>query len=193
MKGHERSLLVVAAGWRRAGIVDAVSDLSKFDFSKAKISSIELDARKRFPNEDLHLTPWVISNLGMLGDALDMKLEFVAREARLGTFRADIFARDAAGRRVVIENQLGPSDHKHFGQIVLYALESHADVVVWLSTGSTWRTWNPLRLEHRRALAQLNEVFIGRTSFYGVELWFSSEPGDAGGPLLPRLKVVAAP
>jgi hypothetical protein len=193
MKGYARSLLLVAAGCRRAGIVDAVSDQPRFDFSKIKVSTIELDARKRFPNEALHLTPWVISNLDMLGDALGMRLEFVAREVRLGTFRADIFARDAADRKVVIENQLGPSDHKHFGQIVLYALESHADVVVWLSTGSTLRTWNPLRLEHRRALEQLNEVFTGRTSFYGVELWFSSEPGDTSGPLLPRLQVVAAP
>ncbi|MFI6995793.1 hypothetical protein [Nonomuraea wenchangensis] len=173
-----------------------MSHRSKFDVSKLKVSTTEPDVRKLLPDEVLHLTPWVISNLGMLGDALDMRLEFVAREVPLGTFRADILARDDKGRKVVIENQFGPSDHGHFGQVVLYALESHADVVVWLSTGWKWRTPHPLRLEHRRALAQLNEVFIARTSFYGVELSFSSEPRDLDepdGPLLPHLQVVAAP
>jgi hypothetical protein len=48
---------------------------------------------------------------------------------------ADIVARDGAGRLVIIENQFGPTDHGHFGQVVLYACEARADVVVWLAAG----------------------------------------------------------
>lgn len=61
-----------------------------------------------------------------------MTLEPTGTEVAVGTFRTDITARDGSGRPVIIENQLGPSDHVHFGQVVLYALESKANVVVWL-------------------------------------------------------------
>ena len=48
------------------------------------------------------------------------------REAQIGAFRAGILAIDDRGRKVIIENQFGPTDHMHFGQIVLYGLETSA-------------------------------------------------------------------
>ena len=45
------------------------------------------------------------------------------RETRIGRFRADLLCRDrATGGAVVIEAQLGPSDHSHLGQLLTYAL-----------------------------------------------------------------------
>ena len=48
----------------------------------------------------------------------------VEREAQIGALRAGILAIDDRGRKVIIENQFGPTDHMHFGQIVLYGLEA---------------------------------------------------------------------
>jgi hypothetical protein len=74
----------------------------------------------------------VLENLDDLGRELGMSLEPTGTEIAVGTFRADIGAKDGSGRSVIIENQHGPSDHGHFGQVVLYALESRADVAIWL-------------------------------------------------------------
>jgi len=126
-----------------------------------------------------------------------MRIEPIAREVAVGTFRADIGARDGSGRLVIIENQHGPSDHGHFGQIVLYALESKADVIIWLvASDLRMRISGGIRPEHRRALQQLNEVFAGKIEFYGVEVSLESEPhrlGELDGPILPRIAVPVRP
>lgn len=164
-------------------------------FSSAKVSVVG-NCRKTWPDEVNDLTPWVIDNLDLLAAQLGISLEFVEREVPLGTFRADILATDGAGRRIIIENQFGPTDHLHFGQIVLYACEASADVVIWLAAGGSWGVPYPVRPEHRRALAILNERFAGHTSFFGVEVEIRSDPRPMGqpfGPLLPRVTVVVRP
>ena len=157
---------------------------------------ISPDVRGRWPDENLNLTPWVIENLDQLSTLLGMELEFVDREVPLGRFRADIVARDEFGRTVVIENQFGPSDHKHFGQIVLYACEARADVVVWLIAGTCKpRVMTPFRSQHRHALNRLNSVFAGATDFFGVQLTLESDPQPASAPTLPispRLSIVVS-
>jgi hypothetical protein len=77
---------------------------------------------------------WELDDLGQKTGA---QLEPTGREVAVGMFRADIgardsSARDSSGRLVIIENQHGPSDHGHFSQVLLYALESKADVTIWL-------------------------------------------------------------
>ena len=55
--------------------------------------------------------------------------------------------------------------------MVLYALESSADLIIWLvAIEPRWSGWVGLRQEHQRALARLNEVFGGKIEFYGVEV-----------------------
>ena len=132
-----------------------------------------LSARSRWPHEVRDLTPWVLAHLEELGNELGMTLEPTGTEVAVGTFTADIAAKDGSGRSVLIENQLGPSDHIHFGQVVLYAVESKADAIVWLVTADP--RWSVpiglgLRPEHQRALERLNEVFAGKIEFYGVEV-----------------------
>jgi hypothetical protein len=161
------------------------------------VSYSQLDVRKTWPDEVNHLTPWVIDHLPDLASHLGTTLEFVARETPAGCFRADIKARDADGRKVLIENQFGPTDHEHFGQLVLYACELRADVVVWISAGSRALSLSPFRPEHSDALMRLNRVFAGQISFFGVALEVSSEPqliaDGTQHPLLPRFKVVVRP
>ena len=154
-------------------------------------------AREQWPSEVRDLTPWVLEKFDDLGQELGLQLKPIGREVAAGTFRVDIAARDSSGRLVIIENQHGPSDHGHFGQIVLYALESRADVIVWLVTSDVhWRVSGGIRPEHRRALGRLNEVFAGKIEFYGVEVELASElvPLDEPhGPILPRIEVPVRP
>ena len=61
----------------------------------------------------------------LLGETLGMELEIKAREKDVGPFRADILCLDSGVPSneawVVIENQLGPTDHIHLGQLLTYA------------------------------------------------------------------------
>jgi hypothetical protein len=172
------------------------SEPHEFDWSSIEPSLVG-SGRDKWPSEVRDLTPWVIENLADLGQALGMQLEPTGREVAVGTFRVDIAAKDGSGRSVIIENQLGPSDHGHFGQVVLYALESKADVIIWLVASDVrWRISGGIRPEHRRALEQLNEVFAGKINFYGVEVRLESEPfrpDEPAGPLLPRITVPVSP
>ncbi|MDE0056596.1 MAG: helix-turn-helix domain-containing protein [Defluviicoccus sp.] len=95
--------------------------------------------------------PWLMqpANLKRLGNALGLDLEAVAREAPVGRFRADIVCRDRhTDGTVVIEAQLGTSDHSHLGQLLTYAEGLEAHVVVWLGT--------KFHDEHRAAVGRLN-------------------------------------
>ncbi|SRR5712691_4692100 len=168
----------------------ARTDHTNVDLSDVLWSTVG-SVRSTWPDEARDLTPWVIDRLAELGEKLGLTLKYIDREVRLGDFRADIVAEDDAGRMVVIENQFGPSDHGHFGQLVLYACEAQADVAVWLVADPFG-----IRTEHCAALRRLNKVFADQIDFYGVQLEVSSEPvplGKPAGPVLPRLNVFVRP
>ena len=136
-------------------------------------------------SERSDFTPWLAApeNLSRLGDALRLDLEPMAREQPVGPFRADLLCRDAATRSpVVIEAQLGRTDHLHLGQILTYAAGLDAAAVVWLAAR--------FRDEHRAALDWLNRPGSGAARFFGVEIdvW---KIGDS--PAAPHFNVVAKP
>ena len=129
--------------------------------------------------------PWLAAPdaLGRLGDALRLRLEPVARERWVGRFRADLLCRDAAsGAPVVIEAQLGRSDHRHIGQLLTYAAGLDAGAAVWVAS----RFCD----EHRAALDWLNRPGASPARFFGVEIavWRAGEAGAAA-----RFDVVARP
>ena len=125
----------------------------------------KVDLRKVWSNEAADFTPWLQKNIDQLGDALGMDLEVDEREAPVGTFSLDLLARDGSGRPVIIENQLGTTDHTHLGQILTYAAGYNASVIVWIA--------KVFRDEHRAARDFLNSRTSGDTEFFGVgvELW----------------------
>lgn len=173
-------------------------DLEPGEFDWESIRPFVLASpRSLWPSEVRDLTPWVLGKLGELGHQLGLTLEPTGTEVSVGTFRADIAAKDGMGRSVIIENQLGPSDHVHFGQVVLYALESSADVIIWLvAVEPRWSGWAGLRPEHQRALERLNEVFAGKIEFYGVDVTLPPAPlpADGLGPQpLPVITVTVKP
>lgn len=135
--------------------------------------AIVSDPRGPLPGEVDDFAPWLIENLGELGELLGMCLRFVGREVPVGRLRADIVAEDERGRRVIVEAQFGPSDHKHLGQIVTYACAADAAVIVWVVASGFRR--RGMRPEHLATLDRLNEVFAGRTAFHAVEVTYESD------------------
>ena len=142
-----------------------------------------LDPRTVWKHEALDFTPWLAAHIEELGEVLGLDLELQETEAGVGDFSADIIGKDVGrDRLVVIENQLGATDHSHLGQLVTYAAGREAKVIVWVA--------REFREEHRQALDWLNRSSAEGTEYFGVviELW----QVDNSKPAL-NLKLVAAP
>ncbi len=136
-----------------------------------------------WPHEARDFTPWLAENLFFLAEPLNMELEFEAREKSIGEFRADIVCRNKADdSRIVIENQLGKSDHSHLGQVLTYAAGLQAATIVWLTT--------EFREAHRVTLDWHNEITSAPFKFFGVAIntWKDEESR-----YMAKLNVVAKP
>lgn len=134
------------------------------DLSIAKLERVDL--RKIWADEARDLTPWLASEDGLerLGEVLGLSLEIIGTEQPVGPFYADILARVSTDEdhKVVIENQLGRTDHDHLGKSITYAAGLGAKTVVWISPQFTE--------EHRQALDWLNERAGEDVSFFGLEI-----------------------
>lgn len=127
-----------------------------------------VDLREVWPGEASDFTPWLAQdeNLKQLGTAIGLELEPEQVEVAVGPFSADILAREAStSSYVVIENQLGKTDHDHLGKALTYSSALGAKTIVWVAGDFTD--------EHRKALDWLNENTIDGLAFFGVqvELW----------------------
>mgnify|MGYP006293499425 CR=1 FL=1 len=127
-----------------------------------------IDVRTLWRSESADFTPWLAreENISKLGEALGVELEVEKVEVAVGPYSADILAKDTGtDTYVVIENQLGKTDHDHLGKAITYGSVLHASAVVWVATEFTE--------EHQRAIDWLNEFTTDDLSFYAVrvELW----------------------
>lgn len=138
--------------------------------------------REVWEKEDQHFTPWLAENIGVLGDAIGMTLEVEAQEKMVGTFRADILCQDDDGEKVLIENQVEKSNHKHLGQIITYAAGLRAKTIVWIA--------REFADEHRAALDWLNANTGDGLRFFALEvqLWRIGNSQPA-----PKFNVVVRP
>lgn len=112
-----------------------------------KITRINIKEVWRF--EDKELTPWLIDNIDVIGDAIGIQLTNATKEQSTGVFNVDIRAEDIDGNIVVIENQFGTSDHDHLGKIVTYLSAFEAKIGIWIVEIP--------RTEHVNAINWLNE------------------------------------
>jgi hypothetical protein len=134
--------------------------------------------RQIWTNEARDFTPWlaqpaILSHLGHVLGLGELQLEAI--EQPIGDFSLDILARDPLGHRVVIENQLETSDHRHLGQLLTYAAATEDGLtIIWISAA--------VRREHAAALAWLNAMTHESVRFFGVEItaWQTS-PGSPPG------------
>lgn len=131
------------------------------------LSRIEkVDLREAWPHEASDFTPWLAEHISELGDALGLQLELQSQEAPVGMFSLDLLAHESGSNRtVIIENQLGSTNHDHLGKLLTYAGGYDANVIVWVT--------RDFRDEHRQALDWLNQRTDENTEFFGVvvEVW----------------------
>ena len=94
---------------------------------------------------------------------MGLTLVDVSKEAYVGSYRCDLFAVDeSTGTKVIIENQLEPSNHDHLGKIITYASGLDAEVIVWIVKKA--------KEEHRSAIEWLNNNTNSRINFFLIEL-----------------------
>ena len=142
-----------------------------------------VDVRTVWENEARDFTPWLLDHDDHLAEALGIDLEIQQSEHPVGNFSLDLIGRDLTNNAVlIVENQLGGTDHNHLGQILTYAAGADASSIVWIATS--------FREEHRQAIDWLNENTQEGVHFFGIEVQVV-RIGES--PPAPLLKLVAQP
>jgi hypothetical protein len=133
--------------------------------------------REVWRHEAIDFTTWLADNPDVLGEAIGISLASIEREHTVGSFSADLRAEDESGNIIVIENQLGRSDHDHLGKLVTYVSALDAKVAVWIVADP--------RPEHIGAISWLNEA--GSTAFFLLKIEAVRIADSAAAPLLTRI------
>lgn len=123
--------------------------------------------RRQWPKEVRDFVPWLEANIGLLGAVLGRELTVVARErTRWETtdIRPDLVVQSMDGELVLIEAQLGRTDNRHLGQLLVYAAAGGFSQVVWvIADMSDLPAVDP---NHARAVALLDKAL----SPFGIRL-----------------------
>jgi len=112
--------------------------------------------REVWKHEALDFTTWMLDNVDIVGDIINMNLSNAEREKSAGSFNVDLVAEDDMGGLVIIENQLEKSNHDHLGKLITYLTSLEAKTAIWIVADP--------RPEHVRAISWLNES--SSASFY---------------------------
>ena len=143
----------------------------------------DVTLRDVWGNEAQHFTPWLAANMERLSEAIGIPLESEGTEVAVEQFSADIVARNPAdGSRVLIENQLEGSDHRHLGQILTYLAGVQAQTVIWVA-----RDFDE---SHRSAIRWLNDHTEEPFAFFAVRVRVVQ---IADSPLVPLFEVLERP
>ena len=134
------------------------------DISQRSLGRLEfINPRDVWPDEARHFTPWLLDNADYLEQVLGIDIELERSEHPVGPFSLDLFGRDITnGCKLIIENQLEITDHRHLGQLLTYAAGTDGLTIVWVAPA--------FRDEHRDALDYLNKISVGEARFFGVKL-----------------------
>jgi len=106
-----------------------------------------------------------------------MDLELESSEVGVGNFSADIVCvnRDDS-TRVLIENQLERTDHKHLGKLLTYSAGLNTVNIVWISSQFTD--------EHRASLDWLNAITDEKFQNPRAQHWYNFGAGKTGTKLV---------
>ncbi|MEA5424282.1 hypothetical protein [Synechococcus sp. CCY9202] len=142
-----------------------------------------VDLRQAWAHEAHSFTPWLAENLNRLSAALGIPLELEGQEVSVGSFSADLLARNPQdGSLVLIENQLEQTDHNHLGQILTYLAGLEAQVIIWIASD--------FRDPHLSAINWLNDHTVDPFAFFAVQVK-AVRIGDSA--IAPLFEVVAKP
>ena len=106
-------------------------------------------------------------NLAMLSEATGINnILFDETESHVGNFYVDLYAtEEGTNKKIIIENQLGETNHDHLGKIITYASGKGADIIIWIVKHA--------RDEHKQAIEWLNQHTDENINFFliEIELW----------------------
>ena len=125
----------------------------------------KVNPRDIWKHEALDFTQWLAKeeNISILCEELGIEIENIKPEASAGRYNVDIIADEIdTKRKVIIENQLEPTDHKHLGQILTYASAYDAAIIIWIVTDYTE--------EHRQAIDWFNRNITQGISFFLIQI-----------------------
>lgn len=130
----------------------------------AELGKLEVvDVRSAWAHEAHDFTVWMAEHLEEIGEVVGRELSLIDREVGVGTFSADILARDeTTDGLVLIENQLAATDHTHLGQIMTYAAGLEARTIIWIAP--------VFREPHAAALRWLNEHMPEGFAFFAIQV-----------------------
>lgn len=145
---------------------------------------VKVDLRKAWEHEARDFSAWLVQqeNLDALGEELGIEIEPLGTEMESGRFRVDILAKEPrTDERIIIENQLEPTNHDHLGKIITYAAGYNAKYLIWIA--------EKILPEHLKAIEWLNEHLNEsiRCFLIRIEVW---QIGDS--KYAPRFEVVSA-
>ncbi len=116
--------------------------------------------RDVWKHEAYDFTTWLQENVDVLNEVLNLNLDNVEREQAAGRFSVDLVAEDESSHTIIIENQLGKSDHDHLGKLITYLSNFDAVAAIWIVAEP--------RPEHITAINWLNES--SSADFYLVKV-----------------------
>lgn len=106
--------------------------------------------REVWKNEESDFTPWLLENIEVINELINVDIEDLEKECDVGNYTADLVGKVAGTDNfVVIENQFGTSNHDHLGKLLTYISGKEAKIGIWIS--------EDFRDEHISALNYLNE------------------------------------
>lgn len=153
----------------------------EFDLGKME----KKDLHTVWKHEERDFSRWLSKgeNLALLSDALDLDLQFEGKEVPVGGFSVDLLVTDAnTGYKVIIENQLGVTNHDHLGKIITYAAGKEANILIWIV--------GKARDEHRQAVKWLNDKTDSEVGIFLIEMELWSIDGSKPAP---KFNVVERP
>lgn len=128
-----------------------------------------------------HLNPWLAGEDGLqaLNEILPAKWQLASAEYQqpAGDLFVDVLGHTVTGAAIVVEVQLGQSDHDHLGKLLTYCSVYGAEAAVWV-VGSA-------RPEHVAAINLLNQSALAE--FYLVKLEAVSVDGSAAAAYLTHI------
>lgn len=125
----------------------------------------EVDIRDLWKHEQYDFSNWLAKeeNIEYLNEILGLTLVDIDKEVYVGGYRCDLVAKDeTSSTKIIIENQLEPTNHDHLGKIITYASGLGASVIVWIVKEA--------REEHRSAVEWLNNVTSDEVNFFLIEI-----------------------
>lgn len=153
---------------------------------KTKLGILKsVDLRSVWGHEALDFTRWLAQedNIALLAEELDIDLENIKPEESAGRYSVDILADEVSTKRkVIIENQLEATDHKHLGQILTYASAHDASIIIWIVKDYTE--------EHKQAIDWFNRHMPEQIAFFlvQIELWQIGDSEPA-----PNFNIISQP